>query len=213
MQADLLSEPPGKPKNTGVGSLSFLQEIFLTQELNWGLLHCRPILYQLSYQGSPHANKDSWKYLPVQDSSLPSVQFSRSVVSDSATPWTAARQASLSITNSQSWPKLMSIESVILSTISLSVIPFSSCFQSFPESGSFLVSQLFSTGGQSIGASASAPVLPMNLQGWLPLGLTGLISLLSKGLSRVFSSWPFYSWPLNNKGLGHLLPTQLKIHT
>ena len=70
------------------------------------------------------------------------------------TPWTAACQASLSFTVSQSLLKLMSIESVILSTISLSVIPFSSCFQSFPESGSFLVSQLFSTGGQSIEASA-----------------------------------------------------------
>ena len=54
-QADsVLSEPPGKPKNTGVGTLSLLQDIFLNQELNWGLLHCRWILYQLSYQGSPH---------------------------------------------------------------------------------------------------------------------------------------------------------------
>ena len=68
------------------------------------------------------------------------------------------------------------------------VLPFSSCLQSFPASGSFPVSQFFASGGQSIGASASAPVLPMNIQGWFPLGLTGLISLLSKGLSRVFSS-------------------------
>ena len=72
-------------------------------------------------------------------------------------------------------------------TISSSVIPFS-CLQSFPASGSFLVSQLFASRGQSIGASASAPFLPMNIQGWLPLGLTGLISLLSKEHSRVFSS-------------------------
>ena len=63
---------------------------------------------------------------------------------------------------------------------------FSSCFQSFPASGSFLMSQFFASGGQSTGASAS--VLPMNIQGWFPLGLTGLISLQSKGLSRVFSN-------------------------
>ena len=69
-----------------------------------------------------------------------------------------------------------------------SVIPFSSCLQYFPASGSFGMSEFFASGGQSIGASASASVLPMNIQGWFPLGLTGLISLLSKGLSGVFSN-------------------------
>ena len=73
-------------------------------------------------------------------------------------------------------------------TISSSVIPFSCCLQSFPASGSFLMSWLFAAGGQSIGVSASASVLPMNIQDWFPLGLTGLISLQSKGLSRVFSN-------------------------
>ena len=73
-------------------------------------------------------------------------------------------------------------------TISSSVIPISSCLQSFPASGSFQMSQLFASGGQSIGVSASASVFPMNIQDWFPLGLTGLISLQSKGLSRVFSS-------------------------
>ena len=73
-------------------------------------------------------------------------------------------------------------------TISSSVIPFSSCPQSFPASGSFPVSQLFISGGQRIGVSVSASVLPMNIQGWFPLGWTGLISLLSEGLSRVFST-------------------------
>ena len=72
--------------------------------------------------------------------------------------------------------------------ISCSVIPLSSCPQFFPASGSFPVSQLLASGGQSIGASALASVLPMNVQGWFPLGLTGLISLLSKGLAGVFSS-------------------------
>ena len=73
-------------------------------------------------------------------------------------------------------------------TISSSVTLFSSCPQSFPASGSFPNSWLFPSGGQSIRASAAASVLPMNIQGWFSLGLTGLISLLSKGLSRVFSS-------------------------
>ena len=67
-------------------------------------------------------------------------------------------------------------------------IPFSSCLQSVPASGSFPMSQLFAWGGQNIGVSASASVLPMNIQGWFPLALTGLISLPSKGLSRIFSS-------------------------
>ena len=71
-------------------------------------------------------------------------------------------------------------------TSSSSVVPFPSCLQSFPASGSFSKSWLYVSGGQSIGASAS--VLPLNIQGWIPLGLTGLISLMPKGLSRVFSS-------------------------
>ena len=73
-------------------------------------------------------------------------------------------------------------------TISSSVVPFSSCPQSFPASGSFPMSQLFTSGGQSIGASASTSVLSVDIQDWFPLGLTGLISLQSKGLSRVFSN-------------------------
>ena len=73
-------------------------------------------------------------------------------------------------------------------TISSSIIPFSSCLQSFPASGSFLMSRLLAWGGQSIGVSASASVLPVNIQDWFPLGYTGWISLQSKGLSRVFSN-------------------------
>ena len=75
-----------------------------------------------------------------------------------------------------------------LATVSSSVIPFSFCPQSSPASGSFPMTQLFASDGQSIGASTSALVLPMNIQGWFPFGMTGLISLLSRGLSRVFSS-------------------------
>ena len=73
-------------------------------------------------------------------------------------------------------------------TISFSIAPFFCCPQSFPASRSFPMSRLFATGGQSIGASASMWVLPMNIQAWFPVGMTGLISLQSKGLSRVFSS-------------------------
>ena len=73
-------------------------------------------------------------------------------------------------------------------TISSSVVPFSSCLQSFPASGSFPVSQVFTSGGQSTGVSSSASVFPMNIRDWFPLGWTGWISLLSKGLSRVFSN-------------------------
>ena len=99
------------------------------------------------------------------------------------TPWTAAHQASLSITNSWRLLRLTSIKSVMPSTISSSAALFSSCLQSFPASGSF---PRVKSGGQRIGVLASASVLPKNIQGWFPLGLTGLISLQSKGHSRVF---------------------------
>ena len=82
----------------------------------------------------------------------------------------------------------MSIELVMPSNNLILCRPFSSCLQSFPASGSFPVSQLITSGGQSVGALASASVLPMSIQGWFASGLTGLISLLSKGLSRVFLS-------------------------
>ena len=102
------------------------------------------------------------------------------------TPWTAAGQASLSFTVSCSLLKLMSIKLVTPSNQFILCHPLSSCLQSFPASGSFPMSWLFTSHSQSIRASAS--VLPMTIQGWFLLGLTGLISLLSKGLSRVFSS-------------------------
>ena len=79
-------------------------------------------------------------------------------------------------------------DDIQLSHISSSVVPFSSCLQSFPASGSFPMSQLFTSGDQGIGVSASASVLPVNIQDWSPLGWTGLMSLLSKGLSKVFSN-------------------------
>ena len=105
------------------------------------------------------------------------------------TLWTAAHQASLSIPNSKftethvHWVS----DAILILTISSSVVPFSH-LQSFPGSGSFQMSQLITSGGQSIGVSASASVLPMNIQDWFPLGWAGWISLQSKGLSRVFSN-------------------------
>ena len=86
------------------------------------------------------------------------------------------------------YPNLRPLSQWCHPTILSSVIPFSSCPQSFPASGSFQMSQLFTSGGQSIGVSALASVLPMNIQDWPPLGWTGWISLQSRGLSRVFSN-------------------------
>ena len=104
-----------------------------------------------------------------------------------ATPWTVARQASLSITNSQSLLKLMFTELMIPCNHLILCRPIL-LPSIFPAAGSFPVTQFFPSGGQSIGVSASASVLPMNIQDWFPLGLTGLISLQSKRLSRVFSN-------------------------
>ena len=120
----------------------------------------------------------------VQFSSVQSLSRVRLFV----TPWIAAHQASLSITNSRSPPKPISIESVMPSNHLILCCPLLLLPQSFPASGSFQTNQLFASGGQSIGVSASTSVLPMNTQIGSPLGWTGWISLQSKGLSRVFSN-------------------------
>ena len=123
------------------------------------------------------------------ESKISSVQFSHSVVSDSLWPHGLqhARLPCPSPTTrvcSNSGPSIW----WCYPTISSSVIPFSSCLQSFPESESFLMSQLFASGGQSTGVSAPASALLMNIQDWSPLGWTGWSSLQSKGLSRLFSN-------------------------
>ena len=123
-----------------------------------------------------------------------SLQFSRSVMSYSLWPH-GLQQASLSITSSRRSLRLMSIELVMPSTHLISCrslllgtnLPEED-WRSFPASESFLKSQFFASDGQSIGVSASTSVLPMNIQDWFPLGWTGLICLLSKGLSSVFSN-------------------------
>ena len=101
---------------------------------------------------------------------------------------TAGCQASLSITDSWSLLKLMSIESVMPSNHSSSVVPFSSCLQSFPASESFPMSQFFASGGQSIWSFSFSISPSVNIQDWFPLGWTSLISLQSKGLSKVFTN-------------------------
>ena len=110
---------------------------------------------------------------------MPLVQFSHSVFSDSATLWTAACQAFLSITNSQSLLKLMSVESVMPSNHLILCCPLLLLSSVFSSIRSFPVSQFFASGGQSIGVSALTSVLTVNIQDWFPLGLTGLISLPS----------------------------------
>ena len=126
-------------------------------------------------------------WLQLQYISL--VQFSCSVMSDTLPPH-GLQQAKLPCPSptpsvySNSCP----LNQWCHTTISSSVVPFSPCLQSFPASGFFQMSQLFASCGQSIGVSASASVLPMNIQDWFPLGWTGWISLQSKGLSRVFSN-------------------------
>ena len=121
-------------------------------------------------------------YLTYMHSSVQSLSHVRLF----ATPWTAA-QASLTITNSQSLLKLVSIESVMPSNYLILCHPLLPLPSIFPSIRVFS-SQFFSSGGQSIGVSASTSILPMNTQDWFPLGWTGWISFQSKGLSRVFSN-------------------------
>ena len=138
------------------------------------------------------------------------LQFSRSVVSDSLWPHGLqhARPPCPSPTpgvHSNSCPPSRWCHPAISS----SVVPFFSCPQSFPASGSFQMSHLFTPGGQSIGVSASTSVLPMNTQEWSPLGWTGWISLQSKGLSRVFSNTTaqkhqFFSVQLSSQSNSHI---------
>ena len=139
-------------------------------------------------------------YTSVSISTIVVVVQSCSHVQLFATPGTAAYQASLFFPVSLNLLKSMSIESVMLCNHLILCHPLLFCLLSFPEPCSFPMSWLFTSGGQSIGASALASVLPMNIQGWFPLGLTGLIFLLSNGLSRFFSSnsvWKINSLPFS----------------
>ena len=122
--------------------------------------------------------------LLIQFSSVQSLSCVRLFV----TPWTAAHQASCSSPTPGVYSNSCPLSRWWHPTISSSVFPFSSCLQSIPASESFPMSQFFASGGQSIGLSVSTSGIPMNIQDWFPLGLTALISLQSKGLSKVFSN-------------------------
>ena len=141
---------------------------------------------------------------------LSSVQFSRSVKSDSLRPHELQHtRPPCTLPTPRVHPNPCPLSRWYHPTISSSVVPLSSCPQSFPESVSFQVSQLFSSGGQSIGVSALASVLPKNTQDWFPLEWTGWISLQSKGLSRVFSNTTvqkhqFFSAQLSSQSNFHI---------
>ena len=162
---------PGQ--NTGVGSLSLFQGIFPTQGSNPGLPHYRWILYPLSYKGS--------------SCSFNSVQ-SLSHVWLFATPWIAACQASLSITNSQSLLKFMSITSVMPSNRFILCRPLLLLPSIFPCIRILSNESVLESGGQSIGVSASTLLLPMNIQDLFLLGWTGWVSSLTPQFKTVISS-------------------------
>ena len=153
---------------------------------------------------------DIGKKWPMFCPSKHSVQFSHSVVSDSLWPH---RLQHARLPCPSSTPRAYS-NSCPLSqwyhlTISSSVVPFSSHLQSFPDSGSFQMRQFFASGGQRTGVSALTPVLTMNIQDWFPLGWTGWISLLSKGLPRVFSNTTvqkhqFFGTQLSSQSNSHI---------
>jgi len=164
-------------QNTGVGSHFFLQGILPTQGLNPRLL-CL-LHWQLASLPRASPGKPIWMY------QFSSVAQSCPTLCD---PWITARQAPCPSPTPGVHPNPCPSSQWCHPAISSSVVPFSSCPQSLPASESFPMSQLFSWGGQSIGLSASASVLPMNTQDWSPLGWTGWISWQSKGLSRVFSN-------------------------
>ena len=155
--------------------------------------HCKAIIFQLKKKKETRGNKRpkmtegnlrNQKWIP----NLQSVQFSRSVVSDSATPGLQHIRPPCPSPTPGAYSYSCPLGQWCHPTISSSVIPFSSSPQSFPASGSFQMSQFFTSGGQSIGVSAIASVLPLNIRDWSPLGWAGWIFLQYKGLSRVFSN-------------------------
>ena len=154
----------------------------MTSVLNFPIFQGR--VQTLGSRGKPSPPCPNWL-----KETISSVQFSHSVVSDSLRPHESQHARPLCPSPTPGvHPNSCPFSRWCHPAISSSVIPFSSCAQSLPASGSFPMSQLFAWGGQSIRVSASASVLPMNIQGWSPLGWTGWISLQSKGLSRVFSN-------------------------
>ena len=189
---------PGK--NTGVGCHFLLQGIFLTQGSKlhllclgigrWILYHCTTKKYCRRMSLCPsRASELMWAFEPLR--ALKAIWRSCCSVTQSCP--TLCDPMDCSTPGFPVLYQLLDLPQTHVHRVSDAIQPSHpviafSCLQSFPASGSFPMSWLFASGGQSIGASASASVLSINIQGWFPLGLTGLISLQSKGLSRVFSS-------------------------
>ena len=170
--------------------MQYLRWLIFWKATQWASLESENLVSGSTFASSPAAqakmyHKITLNFITIISSS--SVQ-SLSHVQLFATPWTSACLASLSITNSQSLLKLKSIQLMMPSNHLILCCPLSACPQSFSESGSFQMSQFFTTGGQTTRISASTSVLPMNIQDWSPKGWTGWISLQAKGLSRVFSN-------------------------
>ena len=192
--------------------------LLLSMGFSWAHVSCtgKWLLYHLSHLGSPIAydyiSGFQWACVPrlwpsreLIFSSPALLLFSCSVVSDSLQPH-GLQHSRLPCPSASARVCLSfcSLSQRCHPAIALSVVPFSPCLRSFPASGSFSMSQLFASGGQSTGASTSASVLAMNIQGWIPLGLTCLIPLQSKGLSRVFSSTLLSSLEgLEGSGIGY----------
>ena len=199
-QLVLVVKKKNLPVNTGIlknmaqslGQEDPLEEVMATHSsiLAWRI-PWREESGRLQYIGSQKVGHE-WSDLALTPRSFQSekgIQFSHSVVSDSLQPHEPqhARSPCPSPTP-RVHPNPCPLSRWCHPTISSSVVAFSSCPQSLPASGSFQMSQLFASGGQSIRVSASTSVLPMNIQGWFPLGWTGWISLQSMGLSRLFSN-------------------------
>ena len=196
-------------QDTGVGSLSLLQGIFPTQGSKPGLPHCRRILYQLSdkrgWLFSLYINTVILLYttLPLRFSykkiNILIISFQFSHVQLFATLWLQHSRPPCPSPTPRVYSNSYPLSRWCHPAISSSVVPFSSYLQSFPASGSFPMSQFFTSGSQNIGVSASASVLPMNIQDWFPLGSTGWILLQSKGLSRVFLKFILFKMQTLNK--------------
>ena len=181
------------------GSVQFSHSVVSDSLRPHGLQHTR-----LPCPPTPEACSNScplswWWHTIISSSVIPfsshlqsfpaSVQFSHSVMADSLRPRELQHTSPPCPSPTPGvHPNPCPLSRWCHPTISSSIVPFSSCPQSFPASGSFQMSQFFTSGGQNIRVSASASVLPMNIQDWFPLGLTGWISLQSKGLSGVFSN-------------------------
>ena len=149
---------------------------------------------------------------------ISSVQFSRSVVSFLWPHESQHARPPCPLPTAGVHPNLCPLSQWCHPAISSSIVPFSSCPQTLPASGSFPMSQIFAWGGQSIGVSALASVLPRNTRDWSPLGWTGWISLQSKGLSRVFSNTTvqkhqFFSTQLSSQSNSHIHTWPLENHS